>query len=75
MKKCITRNSVQTWVIIIKKHGLGDYNKTPVQKMKETAVFWSSYVTINPKIHFFQLSQIHFKNQQVHAVAIKILHN
>jgi len=43
--------------------------------MKETAVFWSSYVTINPKIQFFQLLQIHFKNQQFHAVAIKILHN
>jgi len=28
--------------------------------MKETAVFWSSYVAINPKIQFFQLLQIHF---------------
>ena len=47
--------------------------KTPIQKMKEAAVFWSSNVTINPKIQFFQLLQIHFKNQQFHAVAIKIL--
>jgi len=27
--------------------------KTPIQKMKEAAVFWSSNVTINPKIQVF----------------------
>jgi len=63
-------NIIQGYVLLCKKKF-----KTPEQKMKETAVFWSSYVTINPKIQFFQLLQIHFKNQQFHAVDIKILHN
>ena len=41
-------NIIQGYVLLCKKKF-----KTPEQKMKETAVFWSSYVTINPKIHFF----------------------